>query len=229
MNQSTNAHLEMRLAEHWCSLWERLLGRLNEELQHWTLGQFDKLAREYGKRHRAYHNLTHIAYLLGLLWRHRHLADNPDTVEVAIWFHDVIYDTRRDRPKNLPSNETLSIAYARRVMHEAGLPEEFQKQVEGLIDVTHHKPNMAKTPDERLMADMDWSPLGWRWLAFVENGKLIRREYHEYSDEEFRFGRLGFVRSALERGPQFYLLEFRKKYEAQARRNLERELVRLGG
>ncbi|TGP29351.1 hypothetical protein EN871_34915, partial [bacterium M00.F.Ca.ET.228.01.1.1] len=45
-----------------------------------------------GDRH--YHSLAHIQAMLALASEYRHLLDDPQAVEAAIWFHDAIYDSR---------------------------------------------------------------------------------------------------------------------------------------
>ena len=57
---------------------------------------FKKLFCAYTEPHRYYHTLQHIAECLVRFHTIRHLATNPSEIEVALWFHDAIYDTRRD-------------------------------------------------------------------------------------------------------------------------------------
>ncbi|MHC4378257.1 MAG: HD domain-containing protein, partial [Planctomycetota bacterium] len=58
-------------------------------------GLFVTLAELYGAPDRHYHSGTHVAECLRALDAHRELAERPDEVELAIWFHDAIYDSRR--------------------------------------------------------------------------------------------------------------------------------------
>ena len=55
----------------------------------WTV-----LADAYGESSRAYHNMHHIGDCLLRFDEHAHLADDRVAVELAIWFHDMVYDTR---------------------------------------------------------------------------------------------------------------------------------------
>src|SRR5215471_3035793 len=55
----------------------------------------DELVRAYAAPERHYHNLAHIEAMLGLMRSYENALSDPQSVEAAIWFHDVIYDTRR--------------------------------------------------------------------------------------------------------------------------------------
>src|SRR5437773_9783161 len=55
----------------------------------------DELVRAYSAPDRHYHNLAHIEAMLALLRAHERALSDPASVEVAIWFHDAVYDTRR--------------------------------------------------------------------------------------------------------------------------------------
>ncbi|TIR62631.1 MAG: hypothetical protein E5X28_03575, partial [Mesorhizobium sp.] len=53
-----------------------------------------ELAALYQTADRDYHGLPHIEAMLALAAEHRHLLDDPEAVEAAIWFHDAVYDSR---------------------------------------------------------------------------------------------------------------------------------------
>ncbi len=55
----------------------------------------EQLLSAYAEPHRHYHTQHHIAACLEALDAHRHCAERPEEVELAIWFHDAVYDTRR--------------------------------------------------------------------------------------------------------------------------------------
>lgn len=57
-------------------------------------GVYADLVARYTKPHRAYHTPAHIEHCLEELKQVRHLVANPDAVEMALWYHDAIYDTR---------------------------------------------------------------------------------------------------------------------------------------
>jgi predicted metal-dependent HD superfamily phosphohydrolase len=55
----------------------------------------DELVRAYSAPDRHYHSLAHIEAMLALMRAHEGALSDPTSVEAAIWFHDAIYDTRR--------------------------------------------------------------------------------------------------------------------------------------
>ena len=52
----------------------------------------DEIAQAYREPHRHYHTLDHIADLLTLLGRHGKGTADRDALELAILFHDIVYD-----------------------------------------------------------------------------------------------------------------------------------------
>lgn len=56
---------------------------------------FTALAAAYDEGTRYYHTRAHIDACLSQLDVYRDLARNPAEIEIALWFHDAIYDTHR--------------------------------------------------------------------------------------------------------------------------------------
>ena len=56
----------------------------------------------YGEAWRTYHNMEHIGACLTYFDRCRDVANHPDAIEMAIWFHDCIYEVGNT------NNEALS-------------------------------------------------------------------------------------------------------------------------
>lgn len=67
----------------------------------------DDVIQRYTSSGLAYHNLEHIAACLSLLEEYKHLASGYNQVEVALWYHDVVYDPKQK------DNEEKSAALAR--------------------------------------------------------------------------------------------------------------------
>jgi len=198
--------------------WEALWGRLKK-----TYGVRRPLSVfliNYCEMERFYHNLDHIAHCLREFDEVGHLCQNSDELEMAIWFHDIIYDTHSK------CNEENSALYIDSLLKEHGLPVTFRQNVISLIIATKHY-EIPKEIDEQIIVDIDLSILGQSEQAFLEYEKQIRLEYHWVSDREFADKRAEKLQSFLDRKYIYFTEFFRQKYEKQARKNLEESLHRL--
>ncbi|MBI4991981.1 MAG: pantetheine-phosphate adenylyltransferase [Candidatus Harrisonbacteria bacterium] len=181
---------------------------------------FAILSRLYSEKERAYHKFLHIEECLNELENTRALCMDPNTLEMAIWFHDAIYNPR------LKNNEEQSAKLAYEATKTMGLSETFAQKVADLVRTTIHKA-VPTDPDAQLLTDIDLSILGKLAAEFDEYEKKIRKEYSWVSEDQFRAGRTAILRSFLAR-PSIYATEyFRNKYEKQARENLARSLAKL--
>lgn len=178
------------------------------------------LVARYTAAERRYHDLRHIEACLNLLDGVRRLASSPDAVELAIWFHDAVYDSRRH------DNEEASATLADGAMKRIGIDRETAQPVRGLILATRH----AQPPvdaDAALLVDIDLSILGQPEAVFDEYERGVRFEYAWVPEADFRAGRSKVLQSFLAR-PRIYCTDhFRGALEAGARANLARSLARL--
>ena len=209
-----------RAEERWVNLWARL-GVINKE---WVSRQYRIMLKHYSERHRYYHVFIHIEYGFALLDEYRHLAENFDAVELAWFLHDIIYRTKKKSPSAL-SDEERSANYSNRVIWYAGLADDFRFTVLELILASVRDPNATLTRDQMLLVDIDWSVLGLPWEVYRVYVAKVRREYPQYTDEEFRIGRAKWVRMN-QRERHFYLDEFNWRFNVQAQQNLAYELSR---
>lgn len=202
------------------SRWDALLRPLGTSAARHQ--EFEQLVRHYREPHRGYHNLNHIADCLHQFDVVRHMAPDPDAVEAAIWFHDVIYDPRG------VDNEGASAAYADGCLARLGAEERFRAEVNRLILLTRHDdpPNDVAG---QLMVDIDLSSLGAPAAVFDQNGENIRREFAHVDEQHYRASRAKILRK-FDARPRIYLTEsFVARYEESARANLRRALAALEG
>jgi predicted metal-dependent HD superfamily phosphohydrolase len=150
------------LEAQWTELWPRLAARGDAAVLWATL------RRAYSEPHRRYHTLQHLEHCLREFGAVRPLAQNPLSAELALWFHDVRYDT------HAADNEEESARLADSALAGAGLPEDFRARVVGLIlDTKHAKP--PASPDGALVVDADLSILGQEPGRFAEFEQLRGR------------------------------------------------------
>jgi len=100
----------------------------------------------------------------------RALAYQPAAVEMAIWFHDAIYDPRA------ADNEERSAELARLYLAEARVSVAFQDSVARLVLATKQHDG-SLDPDAPLMVDIDLSIFGQPAERFWQYEEQIRGEY----------------------------------------------------
>ena len=79
----------MATREQWDATWKGL-GRSPPE------GVYEKLMACYSESHRRYHTARHLEECFAELAGVRSEAERLGEVELALWFHDAIYDTTRE-------------------------------------------------------------------------------------------------------------------------------------
>ena len=181
---------------------------------------FDELVKAYSSPERSYHNLTHIEDCLSIFDQTRSLAVHPAEVELAIWFHDAVYDTKRS------DNEQKSAEWAEAVIKKAGLGSAIAKRVSYSILATRHNQEV-RDRDAQIMVDVDLSILGREPSVFWQYEKNIRKEYAWVPDQLFRQKRLEILNGFLENQHIYYHQEYRETFEEKARLNLKQAIARL--
>ena len=195
----------------WIMLWQRIAAQGD------PYPSYRDLAQRLAEPHRAYHTMRHIRHCLDEMARVRHLAAYPDAMEMALWYHDAIYDT------HATDNEAQSATLAAHRLRDAFVPETFVQMVVRLIMATQHHIG-AEDPDTRLLVDIDLAILGQSTHIFDVYEQYIRQEYAWVPHEAFLKGRTKILRAFLHRSTLYATDHFRQRYEAQARINIARSL-----
>ena len=177
----------------------------------------DELVRRYSESHRAYHNLGHVLDCLQQARDVRSHFDSPGTAELALWYHDAVYDPHR------ADNEERSAALA--AEHLSDLPG-IAAAAAGLILATKHDRPPASAA-EALVVDIDLSILGASEASFDAYDAAIRREYRWVPRPLYRRKRREILRSFLDRPRIFATDLYASRLEQPARANLARAIARL--
>ena len=180
---------------------------------------FDELDALYGEPHRRYHTAAHIKHCLRQFDLAVDRMDEPDAVEMALWFHDAIYD--------IPGKENeLRSAELFAAKVDGRGSEQFRSVVHRLIMATTHRAPL-ETLDESFIVDIDLSSFGLPWEEFLRDSRAVRAEFPHVSDAEFYPKQKKFLESLVAR-PEFCFTEFfRDRHETRARENIERLCARL--
>jgi len=207
----------LTLAARWQQLTTPLLA--DEALRAATYRQ---LTQAYEGSERHYHALGHIRKLLATLDQHPALVRDPAVVELAIWFHDAVYNAMRD------DNETRSAKLAQEFLARTTLPGERQARVVFLIERTkdHTQPQPAADTDLHFFLDADLQILGAPEADYWHYARQVRQEYRLVPDFLYRRGRRQVLEKLLNLTPLYRTETFRQQFEAAARHNLQAELRR---
>jgi predicted metal-dependent HD superfamily phosphohydrolase len=201
------------MKERWETTWQRLNARVPQDV-------LAELVRAYSSANRFYHNLDHIVDCLSIFDEAKFLAAHPEEVELAIWFHDAVYDTHRT------DNEQKSAEWAESVIRQAGVSRAIAERVHQAVLATRHTEKVTDR-HAQLMADVDLSILGREERAFAGYERNIRKEYAWVPEDVFRKTRTDILRGFLNRQPIYYHEVYRKKFEEQARANIKQAIIRL--
>lgn len=200
--------------QRWLRLWAELGARTSIES---LLRLQSALLLRYAEPHRAYHTATHLAECLELLDEVREHARRPAEVELALWFHDAIYERSGD-------NEGRSADWAAQAARESGLDEDVAQRVHALVCATQHRPDSPADADARLLVDVDLAILGAAPPRFAEYQDQIRREYLWVPGLVYRRKRRAVLQGFLARRRIYCTDACFVRFERQARVNLARAL-----
>ena len=181
---------------------------------------FARLAAAYAEPHRHYHTAAHIAFCLDELDRSRALATFPAEIELALWFHDAIYDTRAK------DNEARSAEWAAEFLDGAGTEQAVRERVVEHVLATRHDAQVTQG-DSALMVDIDLAILGQPPARYDAFERAVREEYRWVPHVVYALKRREVLRSFLEREHIYVFPAFRSRYEDSARGNLKRAIDAL--
>ena len=202
---------DSRLLNSWVLFWKEIGAEGNPD------AYFNFLKTHYREPHRRYHTFGHIEHCLREFGDARPWCENSKHVEMAIWFHDVIYNV--DHTAHLNEARSARVAYG--MLLTMGMTEEFSSRVKDLIVYTQHNiyPS-ANDVDATVLLDVDLSSLGAPRTIFDQDGIDIRHEYQNVPNDQFNAAREKLFEGFLNRPSIYYTTFFRQKYEKQARQNL---------
>lgn len=202
--------------------WARLMERYRVALLSYE-PVFDLLVASYSAPDRHYHNLEHLAEMFQVAARLFTITDDPSTVQLAIWFHDAVYDSRAK------DNEDRSAELAVTLLGPIGVPRSELDRVTQLIQATRHLASHLPPGDREtaILLDADLAILGAAEDRYRRYADDVRREYGWVPDQEYRTGRAKVLELFLAR-PRLYWSDLLcQEIEGQARSNMRAELDRL--
>lgn len=174
-----------------------------------------KLINAYNEPHRRYHTCTHISATLRHLDSVAHLIIDKALVELALWFHDAVYQPFSS------SNELDSAQWASQFLRENKASQDVVDTVFDLIMATVHSSSKPATREHAFLVDIDLSILGVEPHIYQQFEKDIRYEYKRVPYFLYRKKRKEVLQSFVCRSAIYQTSFFADTLEVQARRNIE--------
>ena len=172
-----------------------------------------QLVDSYSEPQRVYHTLNHIEHCLTHFDRISAQLQNPVAVELAIWFHDVIY------APGGADNEQLSADLFMELTQDF-FDDSLRNTVYQHIMATLHDGSQIDNNDTKFMVDIDLSSFALPWPEFSRDSNNLRKEMSSLSDEDFYRKQFEFQQNLINQ-PRFFKSDyFYENYEDQARQNL---------
>lgn len=163
-----------------------------------------------------YHTHQHIVECLDLFHQIKTQLDDPVAVELAIWFHDVIYDPQASE------NEQQSADFMQK--HGVGIlaKAELEKVARWIIATKEHLPTTEH--DLQYVLDIDLAILGASAPRFTEYEQQIQQEYAWVNPVIYQQKRMEVLETFAQMEPLYQTDYFRQNYEVQAKINLNNAL-----
>ena len=170
----------------------------------------------YSEVQRHYHSIQHIVECLEHFHQIKTYLDDTLSVELAIWFHDVIYNPQAH------DNEQQSADYMQRMLENVLGAEQIAKIYVWILATQVHAPT-ADT-DLAYLLDIDLAILASDPMRFAEYECQIQQEYAWVEPSLYVQKRQQVLRHFLETQPLYQTPFFQKRYERLAKQNLAQAL-----
>jgi predicted metal-dependent HD superfamily phosphohydrolase len=197
----------LQLQKSWQRAWRNLGLQAPDGLR-------ERLIGAYEEPHRRYHSLQHLGECIAHFESAIELAIRPGEVEIALWFHDAVYELQAK------DNEQRSADWAVGEMKRSGAQLDQTRRVHALIMATCHTATPSEA-DQQLLVDIDLAILGAEAARFSEYDAQVRAEYSWVSEAVYSVKRGEVLQGFLDRPEIYNTPHFRTRFQQQARTNLQ--------
>lgn len=183
------------------------------------------VAPHYQEPHRFYHTLVHIDEMLSNAIKY--FPEDPLSLAelLAIYYHDAVYVPSAARGENEANSAKLMRIHSSMLFDLLGQSFLYETVLDIastiILDTANH--HLAKDVSQRVI-DLDLAVLGADESRYNEYVAGTRKEYGEFSDAEWKFGRSKFIQSMLSVDRIFFTEQIHLALEDKARANLKNEL-----
>lgn len=183
-------------------------------------GLCEQLLRAWDEPQRHYHTQQHLTECLALFDTLRAQAQQPADIELALWFHDAIYDVQGH------DNEARSAHWAVQALAAGGVDAARCQRVHDLIMATCHTALPASL-DQALLVDIDLAILGAPAARFAEYTRQISAEYAWVPQQVYAVKRHAVLQGFLDREQIYTTPAVAQHLEQRARANLAEAISSL--
>ncbi|MEK7433509.1 MAG: hypothetical protein AABZ74_10280 [Cyanobacteriota bacterium] len=179
-----------------------------------------EIEKNYSKKKRYYHNLSHLENLMNELDFFKEKIEDLDTLLFSIYYHDIIYNVLKK------DNEEKSALLAVKNLELINFPnDKIEKCKNNILATKSHQ--VSDEYETNFFTDLDLSILGQEWDIYLQYSIKIRKEYSIYPDILYIPGRKKILNSFLSMERIFKTDIFYNKFESNAKNNIKKELEEL--
>ena len=206
---------------------DKLFQKWRQLLQNFQVNQtaaektFNQIVLAYSTPNRFYHNLEHIHQVLEIIQTLEYQTQDLKTIQLAAWFHDIVYDTKAK------DNEEKSANYAVECLLALSIPGNVIKNVKRLILTTKNHEALTNDCDARVLLDADLAILGSNPVDYRKYTQKIRKEYIWVTELEYFVGRQKVLQNFLQRQNIYFTQTMQQTKEKNARNNLQAEIEEI--
>lgn len=177
---------------------------------------FNKLIAAYNEKQRAYHTLQHLYECLVLVDSIRADLNDANAVELALWFHDAVYDPQAK------DNELKSAELFEKYMAQDLSVDIVQKIKRWIVATQKH----ASTDelDLQFLLDIDLAILAASPERFAEYEQQIQQEYAWVDSDVYSIKRKEVLAHFYQTESLYQTEYFQQNFEQRAKENL-REIL----
>jgi len=164
-----------------------------------------------------YHTPIHVLSLFDFADDYQIHLQNHD--KLAIWFHDAIYEINSAECRN----ETSSVDFMIALLQDYLDYNDYIKAAYIIEDTTMHLEPLKHNSSD-LVLDLDLSNFAYNREMHNVANQAVRKEYSQYSDQQFATGRLNFLKKFLNKGFIYRTPLFKDQFETIALTNIEEDI-----
>lgn len=177
---------------------------------------FNKLIAAHSEKQRAYHTLQHLYECLALLESIRADLNDADAVELALWFHDAVYDPQSK------DNELKSAELFEQYLIQDLSIDIVQKIKRWILATQKHE--ATNELDLQFLLDIDLAILAASPKRFEEYEQQIQKEYAWVDPDVYLIKRKQVLAHFCQTEPLYQTEYFQQNFGQRAKENLKFKL-----